>query len=290
MQERGGPDAVVTGTLKRRGNKLHLQCDLVATASGNSLVKPAGVLPLSEELVGDNGASFDNRERPAGSPFAPEVVDHAGQQANQAHPLKVGDFPFKVRVNTILAKPEDDVTPRTPRRAKDLIDVGAAGGTKGARSDLFIGVRKDEMIEILVENQGAERVAMSLLVDGVNTLGGKRQRLGEAWSWVLEPKKTYRYEGWYFAEQVVAEPGKQQFRMNRFVFKDVAPAAGRERFGDAPGVITLAFYAERGRDLKLDMRQKDEQRLLQAVDFKAGRLLGVVHVRYADENDLKKND
>jgi hypothetical protein len=290
LRDAGGPDAVVTGTLKRRGANLHLQCDLVATATGNSLVKPAGVLPLSEELAADAGASFDNRERPAGSPYAPEVVAHVQQQAGQAHPLKASDFPFKVRVNTILAKPDDDVTPRTPRRAKDLIDLGPSGGTKGARSDLFIGARKDEMIEIVVENQGAERVALALLVDGVNTLGGKRQRLGEAWPWVLEPKKTYRYEGWYFPETAVAEPGQQKFKMNRFLFKDVAPAAGREKFGDAPGVITLAFYAERGRDLKLDLRQKDEQRTLQAVDFKAGRLLGVVQIRYADEDDLKKTE
>ena len=162
-------------------------------------------------------------------------------------------------------------------------------GDTGKR-ELVIGVRKDEIIELRVKNTMPTRVAMSLLVDGVNTLGGRRERLGEAWSWVLDAGKESKFEGWYFPEKLVAEPGARQFKMNRFLFKDVAPVAGREKFGDAPGVITAAFYAERGRDLKLDKRQVDEARNLQAVDFKPGRLLGVVHIRYVDAADLKKLD
>jgi hypothetical protein len=78
--------------------------------------------------------------------------------------------------------------------------------------------------------------------------------------------------------------------MNRFHVKDVAPVAGRQTFGDAPGVITAAFFAEQGRDLLIGRLDRDEQRDLRTVDFKAGKLLGVVHIRYVDEKDLRRFD
>jgi uncharacterized caspase-like protein len=282
--EKVGLSAVVTGTIKRRGDKLHVACDLVATKSGDSLAKPAGVLPLSEEIAADNGASFDNRDRPNGSPYAPEVVKHVQEQSSQAHPLKSKDFPFKVEVYTVMARPDENITKDTPRRKKELVDTGK--GTDGARSELVIGARKDEIIEIHVRNNTLNSVALVLLVDGMNTINGKRERLGEAQPWVLKPAIDYKIEGWYFTEKPAADPNKVQFKLNRFVFRDVAPVVGRDKFTDAPGVITAAFYAERGRDLVLDKLQRDEQRTLPVTDFKVGRLLGVANLRYVDAKDL----
>jgi hypothetical protein len=213
-------------------------------------------------------------------------------QAQQAHPLLDEKFPFRIEIYSIQARPDEEITAATPRKKKELVNLPRPGGDDQGRSILGIGARKDEMIDIVVRNEGMVRVGMALLVDGTNTLGGKRERLGEARLWVLDPvpadQPAPRFEGWYFPDHLIATPGGSKQKMNRFIFRDLAPVAGREKFGDAPGVITAAFYAERGRDLVLDKLQRDEFRALEAVDFKAGRLLGVVHIRYVDEADLKK--
>ena len=47
-------------------------------------------------------------------------------------------------------------------------------------------MRSGEWFEIRVENHWKQRVSMTLLVDGLNSLGQRRERLGEGWSWVLE--------------------------------------------------------------------------------------------------------
>jgi uncharacterized caspase-like protein len=284
-REGGGLQAVVTGTIRRRGAKLHVQCDLVATATGNSLVTPTGVLPLSEELVGDNGASFDNRTRPNGSPYDPAVVEHVRQEAQQVHPLQNREFPFQLEFYTVLARPSEEVTDRTPRSPKPKPYVKLPG-SEGNSGDLVIGVRKDEILEVCVRNGSPNKVALALLINGKNTYGGKLQRLGEATPWVLDAGKTYRFEGFYFPNAPIAGPGSVATRMNRFIVRDVAPVAGRERFDQSPAVITAAFYGESGRDLRIGGRDVDEQRNLQAVDFKVGRLLGVVNIRYVDEKDL----
>jgi hypothetical protein len=209
MNQKVGLDAVIAGSIKRRGSKLHLQCDLVATMSGDSLVKPAGVLPLNEELLADAGASFSNRDRPNGAPFASEVVQHVQEQNQAAHPLLDPEFPFRVEVFSVPTNAQGQAIGK-PRK-KDLVSrtLPATMGSDLPRSDMLLGVRKDEVIEIHVRNDSKSRVAMTLLVDGVNTLGGQRQRLGDAWSWVLDPGKEYNYEG------RLSQGGREQFAKPR---------------------------------------------------------------------------
>ena len=293
-QRAGGIDAVVTGTIKRRGAKLHVQCDLVATANGNSLVTPTGVLPLNEELVADNGASFDNRDRPPGSPYAPEVVDHARRQAQQVHPLMIKDFPFKIEIESFHGNASDNLDDPSRWKKKEFENVTLPGGGD-TRSEMMIGAHAGEIVRVRVRNEGATKVAMILLVDGVNTVDGRRELLGHARPWLLKPVQPGEpggvIEGWTVEDKSAASAaGTAKFKLNRFQFHDLAPVAGREKFGDAPGIITAAFYAEAGRGVELGKLDRDEVRHLQVEDFKVGRLLGVVQIRYVDEKDLKKRD
>jgi hypothetical protein len=295
-QRAGGLEAVVFGTLQRRGARLHLECELVATADGNSLVKPSGVLPLSEDLVGDTGASFDNRNRPSGKPYDDKVREHAQLKAGEGHPLKpiTDPFPYRVELWSIDVPPgrEKEIGPRTPRKPMQRIEIKTpvSVGVKALdRIDYVVAARQNQVFEIRVANKSKERVAMTLLVDGINTLGQKRERLGQARSWVLDPEKEHVIAGWYRSYPKGQQPqGGEAFGMSRFVFVDAAKSvAGRQSFGEAIGLITAAFYAERGRALGVG-ELSEEHRELETAKFQSGRLLGVVQIRYADEAELNK--
>jgi hypothetical protein len=281
----GGLDGVVLGTIRRRGAAWQVQCDLVATKDGSSLVTPSGMLPLSEDLLGASGLSFDNRDRPSGAPHAPKVCQHAEEQAQEAHPLLDPKFPFRLELYAVEVKPGQTITKATPRRRKELVQAAFTDPATGKRRvDMVVPARKGEVYEIRVESRAKHRVAMTLLVDGINTVGQKRERLGNARSWVLDPEDKLVVDGWHLPDP----GGKKGFVVKRFQFVDAARSvAGRQQFTEALGVITAAFYAEAGRSLGTG-EGPEEERSLQAVRFRAGRLLGVVHVRYADERDLKK--
>ncbi len=295
-------DALVTGVLRRRGRTMNVQCELISTETGNSLVSPSGVLPLSEELVGDGGTSFSNSDRPTGGPYAAQVVSYA--QSVQDHPmLRTGDeaFPFRIEVWSIEAKPGDEIDDNAPRKRKDfvLMTPKRPAGTDGEpkRTELLVAAKEGELFEIRVNTTYRDQAAMTLLVDGINILGQKRERLGKAWSWVLNPAatpgetQTYAFEGWYLpkSDSATANPGETAgFTVKRFKFVDLADSvAGRHSFTDSIGLITAAFYAQRGRMLGVG-EGPEEQRNLKCVDFQPGRLLGVINIRYVDERDLQR--
>lgn len=292
--EAGGLEALVVGTLRRRGTKMHVQCDLVSTTDGSSLVTPSGVLPLSEDLLGDTGASFDNRQRPAGGSYSAEVVSFVQNQAGSGNPLQIADFPYRVEVWSIQAQPGEPITPMTPRHRKEFVRLPADERDPERNSPLVVPARNGESFEIRVWNRSKERVAVALLLDGVNSLGQRRERLGQAWSWVIEPNAAdspgWAIEGWHLPREPVTQPGQQTtFTMKRFQFVDVARSvAARENFGESIGLITAAFYAEdRGRNLAIG-EGDEEERQLRTAGFKAGRLLGVVQIRYVDQEQLDK--
>jgi hypothetical protein len=186
-------------------------------------------------------------------------------------------------------------------------------GDRKGRLEVWVGAREGEVFEIHMANKSKIDVAMHLLVDGLNTLGQERTRLGRGRAWVLEANKEYAVPGWVLPPK---EPGGDNV-IRRFQFVEMSKSvAGRQNFGDSIGLITAAFYAERvairpqygpGGDqgpnrrdpprLSGDLQQygpgvgdegPEEGRRLQTTNFEAGRLLGVVHIRYVDEADLKK--
>ena len=292
-------DALVVGVLRRRGQNMHVQTDLIATRDGNSLATPSGVLPLSEDLVGDTGHSFVTAGRPSGGPYEAEVVGYV--QASQDHPmLQSGDgaFPFRLEVWSIDARPGEEITASTPRRRKEFVVLAprsTAGDEEPKRTDVLVAAREDELFEIRVQNRYRQPVAMTLLVDGIYSLGQRRERLGNAWSWVLRPAeeegqvRTHVIAGWYLPRTEAAIPGQTaDFDLKRFQFVDMADSvAGRQGFGESIGLLTAAFYAERGRMLGVG-EGPAEQRSLRTTEFQPGRLLGVINIRYVEEGELER--
>ena len=291
----GGLDAVIIGTLRKRGRKLHVQCELISTSDGNTLIAPTGVLPLSEDLLGDIGGSFDNRDndqsevfRPD-TPFDPDRVDLVLEAMHEGHPLKRRDFPFEIEIHSIAADFNDVITTSTPRKQKEWLSVANTGSDDSRRDDIYVTARNGEIFEIRLKNKLRERVGLALLVDGINSLGQQRERLRDARLWILDPNQDYVVGGWYTTEDSRrSRGGTKDYTLKRFVFTDVAQSvAGRQQFGDSIGVITLAFFKEgTGRDLAVGEAQI-EQRTLKPTTFKRSHLLAVVQVRYVDERDLK---
>jgi hypothetical protein len=302
-QRAGGLDAAVIGSLRKRGPKLHVQCELVDAATGNSLVAPTSVLPLSEDLVGDAGVSFDNRERPSGGPYETQVVSFV--QSRQDHPFLLLDkletpdvdesFPFRLEVWSIEAQPGEKITVATPRKKKEFVQLPPTPDDPQRRTtELLIPAREDELFEIRVWSKFPDKVAMMLTIDGLNTLNKQRQRLGFGAAWIIKPAHDWKGEpsltvdAWHDLGQQVKPGERITTTARRFMFVDIADSvAGRQRFSDAIGLITAAFYQEAGRDVAVG-EGLAEQRQINVVDFRPGRLIGVVSVRYVDERDLQR--
>ena len=105
---------------------------------------------------------------------------------------------------------------------------------------------------------------------------------------MLDPKQDHVIPGWALpSKEGIGHDPKEEFTVKRFRFVDVPRAmAGRQRFGESIGLITAAFYAEQGKAIAVG-EGPEEKRLLETENFKAGRLLGVVQIRYVDEKEFR---
>jgi hypothetical protein len=287
-QQAGGLDAVVIGTLRRRGPRMLIQCELVSTANGDSLVKPSGVLPISETTPGDEGASYFLDERPAGQPHDAQVVNYVEEQANAGHPLLDRKFPFRIELRTVEARPGEAITEATPRKKKEFVQSRVEGYSGKKRTELLVAARDDETFEIRVANKSKRRISMLLMVDGLNTLGQERARIGNGRMWILEAGKDYVIPGWTFTPKT---PGGSA-EIRRFKFVNVAKSvAGRQNFGESIGLLTAAIYKEDANSRSVGLGVGEgvvEMHKLDTVNFNAGQLLGVVNIRYVDERELNK--
>ena len=115
-----GLDGAVIGAVQRRGATLQVRCELVAIKDGSSLVAPSGMIPLSEHLLGDSGTSFDNRHRPAGSPFDDRVLEHVDEESTEGSPLQKEKFPFRVEVLSVQAREGETITAKTKPRCQEV--------------------------------------------------------------------------------------------------------------------------------------------------------------------------
>jgi uncharacterized caspase-like protein len=280
--KRLGVEALVTGTLKQRGQAVHLQCELVRVRDGESLVKPGGVLPLDTRLLADLGRGGDHRP--------PDVEPRPRPNVRPpAHPLLDPKFPYRVEVQSLDIKPGEEVTKKTRRTARKLVEWKnpATGET-----EWVIGARPGEVFEIAVVNRDEKRVGLSLLIDGLNTLGLKRERVGEGRLWILDGKSSYKVDGWYEEKETRSRGDRQTHTMHRFKFVDLPDSeAGRQGFTESIGLITAAFFGEEplamgAPDLGVG-RWRPENREVTVTKFKRGELLGVVQIRYVNEKYLK---
>jgi hypothetical protein len=290
-REGGDLDAVISGSLRRRGQAMALACEMIATSTGDTLASPSGKLPLTEGLVADDGFSFDNRQRADGSPYEARVVDAVLDQARAANPLLKRDFPFRVELYSILPAPGETIGPRTRRVRKPFVQPGP--DRPGADpNELLVAARPGELFEVWITNGTGRRVGCALLIDGINTLGQRRERVENARPWVLQPGKTNAIKDWTLPEGGdAADAAEIGVIMRQFVFTDLAGSvAGRQQFGDAIGTITAAFFEEKPRATRGVGgvgEGQETQGTLRQVPFIPGRLLGAINIKYVDEDALR---
>ncbi|MCA9238989.1 MAG: caspase family protein [Planctomycetales bacterium] len=286
-----GLDGVVTGDMRRRGRLLRVQCELVNTLSGETLIAPSGVLPLSVDLLVDSGASADLLSQPGGQRYGPDAIDWATDASHEGHPLLQNEFPFSVEVWTVKASATDTIDRKTPRVKKEYV-VRETGDT----NELVYGATEGEVFELRIRSDYRHPVTVAIAVDGINVLGQKRERLATARRWYQKPGQTYTYEGWYLDKSQSTRTGRQlAFERRRFVFTSLADSvAGRQSYGDSLGVISVAFFdanpanrgAPAGETLAVGEAQRDDQ-VLNSVPYHPGRLLSAVQLRYAAQDELR---
>ncbi len=281
----GGVSAVALGTLYGRfGRVVNLDCKLVDPETDDVAGSADVTAALSESEWAMLGRSVqvrpdDRRPDPPSPdrpnrPLADQLIQRLDLRAQGPHPLLDQAFPFPVRV-------------KIGGRAREFVIED---------NDAFVPVREGEEYEIEVENRSGQPVCMRLLVDGLNTLPergrgagefivGKRVDLDDARHWVLDPAVSQLFA----VRGFVRETGSQGREAAFTVSRAEQSLAARRQFTDQIGMITAAFYAPRsgargrlgtaaGRELR--------QNLAERGGIELGNLLAVVHLRYADADEL----
>lgn len=285
LNRSGGLDVIISGTLRERGQHLHLNYELIDAVSGDVLDRAGGVLPVSATLLGMNGDNLDLVRKHNPDHRHPEVLAAITESRQQGHPLLKAVFPFSVEVVVVQAAPGEKITAQTPRQVRQPVVKMIDG-----KNALVMPFKKGEIYELRIHNFYEDNpVGVTVLVDGINALGQKRERLGKAWSWVLAAKSSMTVEGWSVPTSDASQPGKTvDFRVKRFQIVDVPDSvAGRQGFTDELGTITVAFFAEGARAVGTG-EGPEEKRQFRTTNFRLGALLGVVHLYYIDAKELER--
>ncbi len=297
----GLPVFAVSSFKKRSGRIVNIQCKLQSTETEDIVGEAAGSFALSEDewaMLGRSTAVRPEDRRPSISdapvgvlPPESTVISNLDTRAQAGHPLLDPTFPFNVQL-----------------KIKGEVRKGAVRG-----NDYLIPVRKNEEYEIVVENKSGGLAVMKLLVDGLDTLPkaaasagamqGEKGIVTELWAepvvnltdaraWILDPKgpELRGAAPRWFIKGFATKTGTDG-NMKAFVIVDAAESlAGRQGFTEQVGLITAAFYAPgsgsrgslgtaAGSDVKQDLTERNAP--------KAGKLIGVVHLRYVDAEALE---
>jgi hypothetical protein len=283
-----GMPAVALGTLRNRaGRVVNIQCKLLQTEGDDVIASAGGAALLNESEWAMLGRSTvvkpeDRRiDPPRGDeprPVAAPVVERIDEHSRGPHPLQDPNFPYRVKI---------------------MIDGKERPGVFHG-NDMFVPVKKAEVLEIWLENHSGKLTLMRLLVDGLNTLPerettkgvttylvGKRVNLDEARAWLLDPKdgEVNAVRGF------VTETGPQG-KLNEFVVVDADDSlAARQQFTDQIGLITAAFYApgsgSRGL-VGIGQGQERQEIIEEGPHTQVGNLIAVVNIRYVEAEALRK--
>ena len=282
VQEEAKADAVIFGLLRDLKTKFSLKCELVSTATGQTLGQAGGVVGgvvrLSDTGLGDMGHNVDMIDLRAGGldPYDTGRLERIFNRPQEGHPLQQSEFPFDVelRVNGSPVKLSYQSTP--------------VSGTEKVRSDGVIEVENGDRIAISIRNRFTaagrpQRGGMRLLLDGINSLGQQRTTLDQGPLWTLEPGQIYEIDGWYLPNPN-AETGTN-YERRPFEVVDVSDSvASREKFTEQIGLISFAFFeeGEDGRSIGIGEGSDITQEKLTTTEFKIGRCLAVFHIRYVE--------
>jgi hypothetical protein len=215
-----GLDGLVLGTMTR----LHARMDVSVRVIEPATAVNRGMESTTIAVTPDLGALFGESvyippRLDGGQPTAREVVEAFSpppdEPAPRPHPLAdpLSAMPYSVRVfvdgNPVEALFKD----------REMI-VGVAPGLRYA---------------IELGNQSDKTVAVSLLIDGLNTIGQERTQPSQGRKWVLSPGRKALIRGWQIGDRVARE----------FIFTGADQSlAFRKGFFEDIGLITACFYPE----------------------------------------------
>jgi hypothetical protein len=281
-----GLDGIIATKIRRLSGRYEVRAELIMAPDGEVRISTGGRLPQSEDLLAADWPGFTSDRRPEGSPYAPAVLEYILKQVS---PTRNQKFPFKITIEGSPTGKGDSW------KKKELVLLPRHKSTE-KREEVLIGVEKGEFLRVRVKNTLAERVAITLFVDGFNTLGKRRELPSHnAWSYVLgssaDSPDDHVFDGWYVPRRAkmdkTPQGDRRAFTMTPFKVVDLSDSlAARQRFTDAVGVITLVFYGERGRRVAIG-EGPEEARTLRVVDFQAGRLIASVNIRYVEKKALQ---
>lgn len=273
----------------RTGRLMTFQCRLISTQNQKTFATANATASLNESewaMLGRSVAVTSTDYSPEGQSPRPQLVERIDNRSNGPHPLADQNFPYRVQIKV---KGEE----------RKLVFKD---------NQCFVPLKKGDVYEIWLENRTDKPVLMRLLVDGLNTLLekestkgaeihviGKRVSLDEARPWVLDPADTDpRLKGIWAVRGFVTEIGAQG-KLREFTVVDAQESlAARRQFTDQIGMITAAFYApddgaSKGRGVGAAAGKEREESILYAdKKLHCGNLLGVVHIRYVEPDELAK--
>jgi hypothetical protein len=268
-------EAVLVGSFLRigSGRRLRLNCKLLGLPEGNVLASISIAIDIDEDFWSLAGHSADFRPALVPSPDSPT----AAQCLNQPHPLLSEAFPYRVAIRVGGAE-------RKLQPGKD--------------GKLYVGLRAGEEYEVFIHNKSDEPTKVQVFVDGLNVLGAVRQLPDEARPWDFPAHAKLAIGRWH-REVASSQPGKQEFEGGKFVVVEPAASlAGRQRFGEDIGQITVLFYeavppsvARGSRSLLGTGESDDKQRIVygRANELVAGRPVASVTIYYVAADTLNQN-
>ena len=116
-----------------------------------------------------------------------------------------------------------------------------------ARGRTYIEAIQGAEYELRVRNPSADRVAVALSVDGLNTIDARHTSAWNASKWVIEPYQTITISGWQMSSE----------RARRFYFTNERDSYGAKLGQTANlGVISAVFFRERRREVTIARPQE----------------------------------
>jgi len=134
-----------------------------------------------------------------------------------------------------------------PNFELDVLVNGRPVAEYYARGRTYIEAIQGAEYELRVRNPSADRVAVALSVDGLNTIDARHTSAWNASKWVIEPYQTITINGWQMSSE----------RARRFYFTNERDSYGAKLGQTANlGVISAVFFRERNREVTIARPQE----------------------------------
>lgn len=150
-----------------------------------------------------------------------------------------------ILVTTVLAIGQnraDRLTKPYQNFELDVIVDGRPLDEYYSRGRTYVEALQGAEYELRLRNNSADRVAVALSVDGLNTIDARHTSAWNASKWVIEPYQTITISGWQMSSE----------RARRFYFTNERDSYGAKLGQTANlGVIAAVFFRERNRPVPI---------------------------------------